>query len=102
MIKNLSGLAPFGQGNPEPTFVLLGGTLSWATSMGTNHLRGTLRTSAGNNLEFLGFNLADTAIGMFFMDEANFGRKIALCGKLKENEWNGRVNAQFVLEDAAI
>jgi single-stranded-DNA-specific exonuclease len=103
LVEEMSRLAPFGQGNPEPTLVLNGGELLYATSMGNGeHLRGNLRTSAGTNLAFVGFNMTKTPVGEFLLDDTNSGRKIMLCGKLKENDFNGRVTAQFVVEDAAI
>ncbi|MDR1697136.1 MAG: single-stranded-DNA-specific exonuclease RecJ [Rickettsiales bacterium] len=102
LVRELSAMAPFGQGNPEPTLIINGGTLAYASHMGTNHLRGNLRTSAGTSLAFVGFNMATTPVGKFLLDDANTGAKIMLAGKLKENEYNGRVTAQFVIDDAAI
>jgi single-stranded-DNA-specific exonuclease len=102
LLAELAALAPFGQGNPEPMLVLRGGQLAYASTMGDgSHLRGNLRTSSGTNLAFVGFNLTATPVGAFLLDEGNFNRKITLCGRLKENEFNGRVSAQFVIEDAA-
>ena len=43
-----------------------------------------------------------TPVGNFLLDDANTNTKIMLLGKLKENEYNGRVSAQFFLEDIAI
>ena len=103
LVREMEKLAPFGQGNPEPTIVVTGGVLVWAGVMGRGtHLRGNLRTSAGTQLPFVGFNMAGTPVGEFLLDEANFERKIILCGKLKENEYQGRVSAQFVVEDIAV
>jgi single-stranded-DNA-specific exonuclease len=102
LVHEMSALAPFGQGNPEPTLVLHGGTLSWVSPMSGTHLRGALRTSAGTNLQLVGFNLVNTPVGEFMLDDGNKDRKIVLCGKLKENDYNGRVTAQFVIEDAVL
>jgi len=103
LVKKLSALEPFGQGNPEPTLVLHGGVLRHATTMGNGaHLRGSISTSAGTQLAFVGFNLVGTPLGDFLLDDANTNTKITLLGKLKENEYNGRVSAQFVIEDATI
>lgn len=102
LVREMSRLAPFGQGNPEPTLVLHGGTLSWASHMSGLHLRGALRTSAGTTLQLVGFNMANTPLGQFLLDDANKDRKITLCGKLKENDYNGRITAQFVIEDAVL
>lgn len=103
LVKKMADLAPFGQGNPEPVLVLRGGVLRFATVMGGGaHLRGSISTSAGTQLAFVGFNLVGTPVGDFLLDEANVNTKIMLLGRLKENEYNGRINAQFFVEDAAI
>ena len=103
LIKQMASLEPFGQGNPEPQLVLRGGVLRHAAIMGGGaHLRGTVVTSAGTQLPFVGFNLVGTPVGNFLLDDANVNTKILMLGRLKENEFKGRVNAQFFLEDVAI
>ena len=103
LINSLASLEPFGQGNPEPMLVLRGGVLRFAGSMGGGaHLRGTIATSAGTLLNFVGFNLVGTPVGDFLLDDANTNTKILMLGRLKENEYNGRVSAQFCLEDIAL
>ena len=104
LVKQLDALEPFGQGNPEPLLVLHGGQLRHASVMGTGgaHLRGTIATSAGTQLAFVGFNLVGTPVGDFLLDDVNTNTKITVLGRLKQNEYNGRVSAQFFLEDIAI
>lgn len=104
LVKELAALEPFGQGNSEPVLVLSGAMLRHATAMGTggNHLRGMVATSAGTQLPFVGFNLVGTNVGNFLLDDANTNTTIKMLGKLKENEYNGHVSVQFVLEDIAI
>ena len=103
LVNKLSALEPFGQGNPEPTLVLNGATLRYATTMGGGaHLRGSVATSSGNQLAFVGFNLVGTPVGDFLLDDANTNTTIKLLGKLKENEYNGRVSAQFYIEDITL
>lgn len=103
LVEKLSDLAPFGQSNPEPTLVLRGAVLKFATIMGNGaHLRGMVRCSNGAQLSFVGFNLVGTPVGDFLLDDANTNTTIMMLGKLKENEYNGRVSAQFTLEDIAL
>ena len=103
LVEKLADLAPFGQCNPEPMFVLRGAVLKFATVMGNGaHLRGVVKTSNGNQLSFVGFNLVGTPVGNFLLDEANTNTKIVMLGRLKENEYNGRVSVQFTLEDMTL
>lgn len=103
LVKQMCALEPFGQGNPEPMLVLRSGRLKSAVVMGGGaHLRGSIATGAGTTLAFVGFNLVGTPVGDFLLDDANANTTITLLGRLKENEYNGRVSAQFFLEDIAV
>ena len=103
LVSRLSVLAPFGQGNPEPELVLNGAILQFATVMGNGtHLRGAVKTSMGTTVPFVGFNLVGTPVGDFLLDDANTNTTISMLGKLKDNEYNGRHTAQFMLEDIAV
>lgn len=103
LIQRLSVLAPFGQGNPEPELVLNAAKLQYATIMGNgSHLRGAVRTSMGTTVAFVGFNLVGTPVGDFLLDDANINTTMSMLGRLKENEYNGRSSAQFMLEDIAV
>jgi len=102
LINKLDALEPFGQGNPEPTLILHGAALRYATVMGGGvHLRGVVTTSGGQ-LSFVGFNLVGTPVGDFLLDDANTNTTITMLGRLKENEYNGRVSAQFFVEDIVV
>lgn len=104
LVKKLEQLEPFGQGNPEPMLALHGAILNRSIVMGHGgvHLRGDFRTSTGARLEFVGFNMVGTPVGNFLLDDANINTKMMVLGRLKENSYNGRTSAQFILEDVAI
>ena len=61
-----------------------------------------VKTSLGTQVAFVGFNLVGTPVGNFLLDDANTNTTISMLGKLKDNEYNGRHTAQFMLEDIAI
>ena len=103
LVEKMSVLEPFGQGNPEPTLVLHGAMLGFVKTMGNgSHVCGNLTTSRGNQLSFVGYNLVGTPVGDFLLDGTNRNTKILVLGKLKKNEYNGRVTPQFSLEDIAL
>jgi single-stranded-DNA-specific exonuclease len=100
LAENIEKLAPFGIGNTEPILCLSGGMWTFGRTIGTGaHLSGNLKTSAGN-LSVVGFNMSDTPIGRFLLDESNFGCKIRVVGRLKENDFSS--NVQLLLEDIAL
>ena len=103
LVNQMAKLEPFGQGNPEPTLVLHGAMLRFASVMGNgSHLRGAVSTARGHNLSFVGFNLVGTPVGNFLLDDVNTNTKITMLGKLKKNEYNGRITPQFFVEDIAL
>lgn len=103
LVNQMSKMEPFGQCNPEPTLVLHGAMLRFASIMGNGaHLRGAVSTARGNNLSFVGFNLVGTPVGNFLLDDTNTNTTITLLGRLKKNDYNGRVSPQFFLEDIAL
>ena len=56
LAEQLSRMAPFGQGNPEPVFVLKDMKVVSAGCVGTNHLKLTL-SQGSSIMETIGFNL---------------------------------------------
>ena len=103
LVNQMAKLEPFGQGNPEPTLVLHGAMLRFASVMGNgSHLRGAVSTARGNSLSFVGFNLVGTPVGNFLLDDVNTNTTITMLGKLKKNEYNGRITPQFFVEDIAL
>jgi single-stranded-DNA-specific exonuclease len=102
LARGLADMSPFGIGNPEPVLALSNGIWTYGRVIGSGaHMSGTLKTGAGT-LPVVGFNMTDSPVGRFLLDDANFGAIIRVAGKLKENEYNGNVGIQLILEDAAI
>ncbi|MDR0449318.1 MAG: single-stranded-DNA-specific exonuclease RecJ [Rickettsiales bacterium] len=98
LVRGLEAFAPFGQGNPEPTFIIEGATFDWAEPVGNGHVRAAFGTGMGK-LSAIGFGLLRTPVGEFLVNETNRGRQVKLFGKLKENVYNGSSSVQLVLED---
>lgn len=104
LVQALFALAPYGAGFPEPRFAV-SGTLSEVRSMGAagQHLRLRLRSHDGAALEavcFGAFAIARNGDSLGAALQRLRDQRAALAGRLSRNEWNGRVKAQLVVDDA--
>lgn len=84
----LSYLAPFGQGNPEPTFMIEHTELTGLKAIGDDakHLRGNLGPHG-----LIGFNLGHLI--------SRLEGPVDIACKVGMNEWNGRTNLQLMVMD---
>lgn len=93
--RRVKRLAPFGEGNPEPIFLLEGVRVHDARPVGSDgrHLKLAISIPGGRVIDAIGFSLADRIPGL------SFGDVIDILFQLDENEWNGSVNLQLKLVD---
>jgi len=92
-------LGPFGSGNPEPRFALMGARIMKADIVGTSHVRCILTDSSGGRVKAIAFRAAETALGQTLLKAA--GDPVALAGKIKIDRWNGNATVQLQIDDAA-
>lgn len=85
LIDEMKQLEPFGEGNPEPIFLLQEVFILDASRMGTEgqHLRMLVRGDDGKTIKIVAFN----AKGEWL--ELKPGGRINVWVALEENEWNG-------------
>ncbi|MBV9991288.1 MAG: single-stranded-DNA-specific exonuclease RecJ [Alphaproteobacteria bacterium] len=95
LVRDIAHAGPFGAGNPEPVFAFPDVRVVHADVVGRDHVK--LRLEGG--LDAIAFRTADTALGKALL--ASRGRTIHAAGRLRTDEWNGRVRVQLHLEDAA-
>ena len=104
LAREVSRLAPFGAGNEEPLFVLQRARVVRADRVGREG--GTIRAfvegeGGGKRLKAMLFRAREGALA-----DALLARDAAvplhLAGYLRAEEWNGAVNAGFVIADAAV
>jgi single-stranded-DNA-specific exonuclease len=99
LVDEISCLGPFGSGNREPVAVLPDVRVAYADVVGKAHIRLQLAGSDGSRLSAIAFRAADTPLGKALL--ASRGKRIHAAGRLRLNEWQGRVSVQLHLEDAA-
>ena len=90
---------PFGAGNAEPVLAVPDVRIIFADVVGKDHVRLRLAGGDGARLDAIAFRTADTDLGRALLGAR--GKQIHAAGRLRADEWNGRVRVQLHLEDAA-
>ncbi|MFA5123773.1 single-stranded-DNA-specific exonuclease RecJ [Zavarzinia sp.] len=101
LVRRLSQVAPFGQGNPEPRFVVPSVRISYSAPMGRGHLRLRLSDSAGRSADAVAFRSGDGAVVEALAAAAAGGQPIHVVGHLRSEVWQGRERLRLFVEDAA-
>lgn len=99
LANEISRMEPFGEGNPEPVFLIKNLKVSDLKLVGNGekHLKLTLSGQNSNNcLSAIGFRLADTYANLKVND------KIDLVFALQKNQWNGIESLQAKIIDLDI
>ncbi|WP_080874259.1 single-stranded-DNA-specific exonuclease RecJ [Oceanobacillus timonensis] len=96
LIEEIEKLSPFGMGNPKPLFEL-NGVPKEVRQIGSrkNHLKMQF-ASANTQMDMVGFGFGELKEAISPYTE------VAVAGELSINEWNGKRNAQLMLEDVKI
>jgi len=100
LIETLSGIGPFGSGNPEPVFAVTNARIVRADVVGSGHVRLILTGAGGKRLKAIAFRAADSEMGMTLL--ASAGASFHLAGTLRVDSWQGANAAQLVVADAAL
>jgi single-stranded-DNA-specific exonuclease len=98
-VAALEKLAPFGSGNAEPRFALTSVRVAKADVVGANHVRCFLTDSSGGRLKAIAFRSVGEPLGDALLDKTGLGLQLA--GKLRPDNWQGRNDVQFIIDDAA-
>ncbi len=99
LVEILDRLGPYGAGNPEPRFALPAVRVVRADVVGGQHVRCILSGSDGGRLKGIAFRALDGALGRTLLQAG--GRPLHLAGTLRPDTWNGRSDAQLLIDDAA-
>jgi single-stranded-DNA-specific exonuclease len=99
IVQRLQQLAPFGQGNSEPRFVIPAARIGKADVVGENHVRLFLSGEDGGRLKAIAFRSADTPLGKALLGAGQV--PLHVVGKLRADNWMGRDEVQLLVDDAA-
>jgi single-stranded-DNA-specific exonuclease len=95
-LADIARVGPFGMGNPAPRFVIPNARIAHVAVMKEKHLRVTLADDSGSaRLNAVAFGAVGTPMGEWLMGE----KTLHILGELKQNSWQSRDSAQFMIED---
>jgi single-stranded-DNA-specific exonuclease len=90
---------PFGQGHPEPLVAIAGARVAYAEALRGGHVRVSLEDSAGRRASAIAFRAEETPLGIALLTARD--SRVHVVGRLKRNEYQGRVRADLHIVDLA-
>lgn len=105
LVDLLEQVGPFGSGNPKPRFALPNVRIHDARVVGERHVSCWLAGTHGKRLKAIAFRAMDDrpggepGLGEMLLNHGQ--RPWHLAGSLKADDWNGRQDVQFIIEDMA-
>ena len=95
--ENINILGPFGSGNNEPKFVIENLRVIKSDIIKNNHIKSLLSGSDGFVFKSFAWNAVNTPLEKFLKkgNKKNFN----VAGKMKLNEWKGKKEVEFIIED---
>lgn len=99
LLQSLDALAPFGAGNPRPRFALPASRILKADVVGENHVRCFVGGEGQGRIKAIAFRAVGDALGDALLGSR--GLPVHLAGNLRLDRWQGREQAQLIIEDLA-
>ena len=98
--KEINSLAPFGPGNNEPKFVIENIRIISSKFINEKLIKSVLCGKDGSVFKSTTWNAHNTPLEPFL--NKNNKKLINIAGKMKLNEWKGKKNIEFVIDDISI
>ncbi len=99
LAQEIALAGPYGAGNPEPLLALPDVRVAFADVVGGAHVKMRLQGGEGSLLDAIAFRAVGTPLGEALLKAR--GGRIHAAGRLRQDDWNGRIRVQLEIEDAA-
>jgi len=99
LLRQIERLAPFGSGNAEPRFALTAVRVLRADRAGDAHVRCVVQGADGKRLKAIAFRSLENGLGKALLTPG--GPALHLAGHIRADRWQGRDEAQLLIDDAA-
>ena len=93
-------LAPFGSGNSEPKFVIENIKVISTNIVGNNHIKSVLCGKDGTVFKGFVWNGKNSPLEPYLNNKSK--KRINVAGKMRLNQWRGKKNVEFMIEDIAL
>ena len=98
--NNINFLAPFGPGNNEPKFVIENLNVISSNIVKQNHIKSILRGKDGSVFKSFAWNAINTPLESVLINKSK--RNFNIAGRMKLNEWRGKNDVEFIIDDIAL
>ena len=92
--------SPYGQGNPEPKFIVPNAEIEFCKVVGKGHLKLKISSNNYKNLDGIAFNAIGTPLGDLITNHS--GSLIHFIGVIRKNDWQDFKGIQLQIFDAFI
>ena len=93
-------LSPFGIGNPEPKFLIENLKLANSNIIANKHIKAIFYSKSNDVVKAIAFNSIGTVLESYLFKNNKSSMNIA--GTLISNNWNGKSNIEFVINDISV
>jgi len=98
--KEISILGPFGSGNTEPKFLLENIKVISSKIIGNDHIQSILTGKDGSVFKGFAWNCINGPLEPYLTNKNT--KRINIVGKMRLNEWLGKKNIEFLIEDVSL
>ena len=99
-IHEINSLAPFGSGNAEPKFVIENIKVLSSYLVGDMHIKTILLGKDGSTFKGFAWNAKNTPLEQLL--DQKIKKNINVAGKMRLNEWRGKKEVEFIIEDISL
>jgi single-stranded-DNA-specific exonuclease len=99
LVTLIERAGPYGQGNPQPRFVLPAVRVKFPKVVGEAHLRCALEGADGRRVDAVAFRAVGQPLGDLLASAG--GLPLHVAGTVKRDSWGGRERLEFIIDDAA-
>ena len=97
---NIDLLSPFGTGNPEPKFLIENLRLANSNVVANRHIKAIFYSKSNDVVKSIAFNSIGTVLESYLVKNNKCSMNIV--GSLTSNNWNGKNNIEFVINDISV